>query len=430
MRIAYICSEFSGLPGSGGIGSYFLHAARCMMNAGNDVEVFTSGTSGQLGLEGIRFHHLGESTSPIFAVHAAEAFAARHHESPFDLMESAELKAEGLYAARAVPEVAHVVRVHAPSVILHRYLDLPPTRWQRVTGVFKQARIALGAWRRGLPIPPIYLSTRPPMWFPSLELQEREVAASADLVIVMNEEIRRFVRDYWWIKDEGMILEVPNPYFMPPHVPAPGIAHKSNLVLGFAGRLEPAKGILELIEVLKQVLPRYPDWTVKLAGRSVPSCLSGADVGEMAREQFESFGSRVQFLGPLSKDEMSAFWEGLDLCVFPSLWESFHYVVLEAMAAGKAIVATRTGAVVDMLDEGKAGLLIDPGNVRQLARALDLLMGDPARRQKLGEAARQRFLAKYNEASLTSTIQEAYRLALKRRDRRLKDKIVSGLGVV
>ena len=429
MRIAYICSEFSGLPGSGGMGTYFLHAARCMQNAGHDVEVFTSGTPGQLSLEGILFHQLGESASPIFAVHAAEAFAARHRESPFDLLESAELKAEGLYAARAVPEVAHVVRVHAPTVILHRYLDLPLTPWQRVKGVFKQVRIALGAWRRGLPIPPIYLSTRPPIWFPSLELQEREVAASADLVIVMNEEMHRLVRDYWWIKDEGMILEVPNPYFTSPEVPRREVANKSNLVLGFAGRLEPAKGILELIEALKQVLPRYPDWTVKLAGRSMPSCLSGADVGEMAREQLKSFGSRVQFLGPLSRDEMSAFWEGLDLCVFPSLWESFHYVVLEAMAAGKAIVATSTGAVVDMLDDGKAGLLIDPGNVRQLAQALDLLMGDPDRRQKLGESARQRFLAKYNEASLTSAILEAYRLALQRRDRRLKDKIVSESGL-
>lgn len=419
MRIAFITSEFAGLPGSGGIGTYYLQAAQCLVDAGHEIEVFTSGTPGQLSSrKGILFHQLGSGAPPAFSVHAAETLAARHRESAFDLLESAELKAEGLPAARAVPDIAHVIRIHSPSVVLNRYLDLPPTRGQRLTGVLRQARIALGAWRRGLPIPPIHFDLRPPLWFPSQEHEERNAAASADLVIVMNDEMHRLVRDYWWIRDEA-IRNVPNPFRSTSTFALPGQGKKQSYTLGFAGRLEPRKGLLELAEALKEILPRHPDWNVVIAGHAVPSCLSGADVEVMARARLQMFGDRVQFLGRLSPERMEGFLAELDLYVFPSLWDNFPYAVLEAMAAGKAIVGTRTGAVADMLDEGKAGLLVEPGQVRQLAHALDTLMGDPRRRKGLGEAARQRLHSKYSEEAVTPAILEVYQAALERRDRRI-----------
>lgn len=422
MRIAFITSEYSGLPNSGGIGSYFQHAARCLANAGQEIEVFTSGFPSQLQSEkGIDFHQLGESSSPNFAVHAAEAFLSRHRKAPFDILESAELNAEGLYAARAVPEIANVVRIHSPSIILNRYLDLPPTSWQKLFRSLQQTRIAVGAWRRGLPIPPIHLGTHVPIWFPNRETEERETAASADLVLVMNEEMRRFIRIYWWIKDEA-ILQVPNPIQLSANGTSYSGMPNSDPKLGFIGRLEPRKGVLELAHALKQILPHYPEWSVVFAGRSVPSCLSGVDVGKMARELLKSFGARVQFPGFIPPDQINSLLLGLDLCVFPSLWESFHYAVLEAMIAGRTIVATRTGAVAEMLDQGKAGLLVDPGNVRQLANALDSLMVNPERRRQLGEAAQKRAISKYNESAIIPAILDAYRLAIERRDRRVHNK--------
>jgi glycosyltransferase involved in cell wall biosynthesis len=419
MRIALITSEYSGLPGSGGIGSYFRHLAGCLVNAGHEIEVFTSGQPGQLAPEkGVTYHQLGTELSPWFAVHASDALAARHGEAPFDLLESAELKAEGLQATKAVRELACVIRVHSPSVMLNKYLDVPPSRWRKLTRPLRLARIALGAWRRGLPIPPLYLDTRPPFWFPTLEKEERDVASLADIVMVMNEESRLLVREYWGIRSD-VVRQVANPYQFPPARVARAGGEAKSLVLGYTGRLEPRKGILELAQALKRVLPRHPDWNVVLVGRPVPSCLSGADVKAMAAEELRGFGSRVQFPGPLPPEEMASFLDGLDLCVFPSLWETFHYAVLEAMAAGKAIVATRTGAVAELLDNGRAGRLINPGNIGQLARALDELMGDAGLRRELGEAARQRAQTTYSEAATTSAILEVYCLALERRDQRM-----------
>ena len=211
MRIALISSEFSGLPGSGGIGTYFLELVRCLAASGVEVEVFTVGEPGSLPPEpGVLFHHLGNLPRGHFPVHAAEALAARHRECPFDVLESAETNAEGALAARAVPDVANVVRMHSPSKLLNRYLDLTPTVSQRMRRIMKDLRIALGAWRRNLPILPLQLDSDMPPWFPNHDVEERNAASEADLVIVMSGEMRDFVKGYWWIKEEA-ITEVPNP---------------------------------------------------------------------------------------------------------------------------------------------------------------------------------------------------------------------------
>ncbi len=426
MRIGLITSEFSGLPGSGGIGTYFLELARCLVSRGHEVEVFTIGDPGSLQHEpGILFHHLGNLPNGHFPVHAAEAFAARHREIPFDLLESAELKAEGCLAARAVPEVANVVRMHSPSKLLNRHLDLTPTFTQRTRHILKSLRIALGAWRRDLPILPLQLDTNVSPWFPNNDVEERHAAAGADLVIVMSGEMRDFVKGYWWIKEEA-ITEVPNPLRLQISDSTErneGLAHAPTI--GFLGRLEPRKGLVELARALALVLPEFPEWRVEIAGRSVTSCLSGADVGEMARQILKPFADRVAFVGPVLPRYVPAWFSKIDICVFPSLWDNFPYVVLEAMAAGKAIIATKVGAVPQMLNRGKAGEIIPPGNILDLATALRKLMKDSVLRTRLGKAAQEHVATKYHHELVTSQILEAYQFAIRRRDQRTSSKVGS-----
>jgi hypothetical protein len=195
LRVAFVTSEFAGLPNSGGIGTYFYQAATCLAKAGAAVEVFTSGREGDLApLAGVRFHQLGSPQPPEFAVMAAQAVRARHAEAAFDVIECGELKAEGQLAAKAAPSAAFVVRVHSPSVILDRYLDFAPGFFRRVESVYWQLRSLLGAWRRGLPLQPLRLEPFAFTWVPTRDIEERNAAAAADLVIVMNGEMRSLRR--------------------------------------------------------------------------------------------------------------------------------------------------------------------------------------------------------------------------------------------
>jgi glycosyltransferase involved in cell wall biosynthesis len=93
-------------------------------------------------------------------------------------------------------------------------------------------------------------------------------------------------------------------------------------------------------------------------------------------------------------------------------------VILEAMAAGKAIVATATGAVPEML--GDAGLIVPIGDVRAFRNALRKLMADGELRAKLGASAQRRFEERFHPDRVMGEILEVYREAMERAKRRCK----------
>jgi glycosyltransferase involved in cell wall biosynthesis len=418
MRVALISSEFAGLPGSGGIGTYFDHLARGLVQAGCEVEVFTSGRVGDLPeRQGVVFHHLGDASTPDFAVFSGLAFRERHQQKPFDVLECGELKAEGAWAARWVKDVAFVVRLHSPSVILNRYLDFPLTPWSYAKKIFFQITVAIGAWRCGLPLQPIYLEPFAFSWNQLADFEERAMTQTADMVLVMNEEMERFASGAWGIARDAVKIR-PNPY-----IPVEGSLGNSigEKVIGFIGRLEPRKGVLELAEALCQVLPDFPEWNVKIAGSSTGSCISGTDPAAIVKKKLARFGDQIEFQDRIEPCDVSDWLASVGLCVFPSIWETFSYVTLEAAQAGKAIIGTRTGAVPEILDNGRAGLIVPPGDVKELAEALRKLMADEELRAKLGAAAQRRFEERFNPDRVMGEILEVYREAIDRAKNRRKE---------
>ena len=85
----------------------------------------------------------------------------------------------------------------------------------------------------------------------------------------------------------------------------------------------------------------------------------------------------------------------------PSLWEGLPMALLEAMFAGKAIVASRASGIPEAIDEGKEGLLADPGDEAQLKEVLSRLITDPALRTRLGATAKARAQPDFSAATMT-----------------------------
>jgi glycosyltransferase involved in cell wall biosynthesis len=382
------------------------------------VEVFTSGRVGDLPeCQGIVFHHLGNPAPPDFAVFAGLAFRERHQQKPFDVLECGELKAEGAWAARWVKDVAFVVRLHSPSVILNRYLDFPLTPWSYAKKIFFQITVAIGAWRRGLPLQPIYLEPFAFSWNQLADFEERAMAQTADMVLVMNEEMERFASGAWGIAKDAVKIR-PNPY-----IPVEGSLGNSigEKVIGFIGRLEPRKGVLELAEALCQVLPDFPEWKVKIAGSSVGSCVSETDPAMVVKMKLARFAEQVDFQNRVEPRNVPDWLASAGICVFPSIWETFSYVTLEAAQAGKAIIGTRTGAVPEILNNGRAGIIVPPRDVKALAQALRKLMADDELRRGLGESAKRRFEERFHPDRVMGEILEVYREAMGRAKNRRKE---------
>lgn len=100
---------------------------------------------------------------------------------------------------------------------------------------------------------------------------------------------------------------------------------------------------------------------------------------------------RVRLHGPLPNSQVSACYEQAGIFVFPSLWhEPFGIPVIEAMAAGLPVIATRGGALPEVIIDGETGILVERGDAAGLAQALRLLLRDPQLRARMGAAGRER----------------------------------------
>jgi glycosyltransferase involved in cell wall biosynthesis len=158
--------------------------------------------------------------------------------------------------------------------------------------------------------------------------------------------------------------------------------------VGFAGRLIPGKGTDHLIRALAQVDERIHT-KLLIAG-------DGPEYERLvALAQSLHVEPKIEFLGVV--DDLSEYWQRCDVAAVPSdaFIESFSMVTLEAMACGRPIVATRNGAIPELIVDGVTGTLVPPGNVDALARALLAYAERPEMRHAHGAAARTRAIERF-----------------------------------
>lgn len=98
-----------------------------------------------------------------------------------------------------------------------------------------------------------------------------------------------------------------------------------------------------------------------------------------------------------------------DIFVLPSRAENQPVSILEAMARGVPVVATRVGAIPEQIDDGASGLLVDPGNAEQLAAALEQLIISPEKREAFGAAGQARFTRDFSVAACAQRFAAMYR---------------------
>ncbi len=118
---------------------------------------------------------------------------------------------------------------------------------------------------------------------------------------------------------------------------------------------------------------------------------------------------RVQLIDPVGRERMPAFYRDATVCVVPSLWEGFGYVCAEAMACGIPVVAGCVGGMAEIVEDGKSGVLVEPGNAPALAQTIISLLRDADRRGRLGAAARVRIVENFSSPVITGQMANLYR---------------------
>jgi phosphatidylinositol alpha-mannosyltransferase len=165
--------------------------------------------------------------------------------------------------------------------------------------------------------------------------------------------------------------------------PLPGWPREGG-TLGFLGRLdEPRKGFSVLLQAFELMAAQRPDLELLVAGPG--------DADDVARQLPESLAKRITFLGLVSDDDKARMLRSVDLYVAPNIGgESFGIVLLEAMAAETAVLASDLGAFQMVLDNGRAGAMFPVGEAEALALRAGGLLDDPAARARLVAVGRER----------------------------------------
>jgi glycosyltransferase involved in cell wall biosynthesis len=147
------------------------------------------------------------------------------------------------------------------------------------------------------------------------------------------------------------------------------------------------KGLDYLLDAIRLLVDRGIDVHLEVAGDG------DAAADYAARTKQLGLSVHVQFLGAVDRSQIGDVYRRTTVLAVPSTFENFPTVAVEAMACAKPVVATRVGSVGDVVDDGRTGVLVEPGDVVQLADALQWVLANPAAGVKMGAAGRDRVVA-------------------------------------
>lgn len=197
----------------------------------------------------------------------------------------------------------------------------------------------------------------------------------------------------------------PEKIFVKPHFlnADPGVKRESGNYALFLGRLAPEKGVPTLLKAWQNL-------------KHIPLRIRGE--GPLAKEvdQFRRDNPLAETVPVLSRAECFDLIKGARFLVWPSAgyYETFGLVAIEAYACGTPVIASRSGAMQELVEHGNTGLHFEPDNAADLAAKVEWAWAHPTEMKAMGMAGRQEFLNKYTAARNLDSLERIYRLALHR----------------
>jgi glycosyltransferase involved in cell wall biosynthesis len=171
-------------------------------------------------------------------------------------------------------------------------------------------------------------------------------------------------------------------------------------VIGVVARLDLQKGFEYLFQAVRGLSESYPGLKVVIVGEGPDRAAIEAMIRKLGLED------QVTLAG--QRNDMPAVYAAMDIFVLPSLNEGLPMTVLEAMAAARAVIATRVGAIPTVVGDGHTGLLVEPGDVFGLRGAIFRLLANPDLRRRLGQQAQARVLQHYTSDIMAQRYAELY----------------------
>ena len=411
MRIALL--SYRSKTHCGGQGVYVRHLSRGLVELGHDVEVFSGQPYPEILDPRVRLTEVasldlyrepdpfrvprpGEIRDRIdmlelatmwtsgfpeprtFSLRAARLLARRRDE--FDVAHDNQCLGTGLLriAAGGLPVVA---TVHHP-ITRDRVLDLAAAKW----------------WRKPL----VH------RWYGFAQMQKKVARRIPDLLTVSSSSATDIADDFGVSPDQLRVvpLGVDTELFKPHEQPrVPG------RIIAISSADRPLKGIGHLLQAVAKLRGEH-EVELQLVAKLEPNGPTEKLIAELGISDI------VHTSSGLSDAELAMLFASAEIACIPSLYEGFSLPAVEAMASGTPIVASRAGALPEVLGpDGECADLVAPGDVGELTRALDRLLSSPERRHWLGTAGRRRALDVFSWESVAAQTVRVYEQAIARTGR-------------
>ena len=304
-----------------------------------------------------------------------------------------------------------VLHPHATSGIFlyftHRWIPTPLVCHSHGTSRSRDVPISLGGgdvqvnrFGRGVAVP---------------MLRERLLWSSADRLLVVSRAVMDDVTHSYGL-DPARIRVVYNGVDSDLFSPSPGGPYPKQIdglagkrIILFVGHFGLRKGIFFVIRAMKQVRAEFQDAHLLCVG-GTPAWLGRNDYRAMLREEAQRVGVEdcVTLLDAVRNDELVEFYRHSDVFVLPTYYEAFSKVVAEAMACAKPVVATRTGGIPELVEEGQTGFLVPFGSPQAISEKLTLLLGDEGLRTAMGNRGRKKMVSQFTWRAVAERTRSVY----------------------
>jgi len=350
LHIGFLTSEYPPLN-SGGIGTSISNLGRALVKQGHRVSVLGWGKKTEFNDQGVEVRFLPSSTIPKMGWFLNRFAVAREinrmvREEHLDILEVPDWC--GLSAG---------MRINCPVVI----------RCHGSDSYFGK------------------LQSYKPRW--SVFIAEKWALQSADAITSVSQFTANLTQSIFCLKSPIEII--PNGIDPNQYPVTPGEVEEG-LILYF-GSIVRKKGVLDLAKIFSMTIERLPQARLLIVGRDTVDKITGQSTWRLMKSAMtEQALIHTQYIGPQPHNQIQKWINKSTVCVFPSYAEAFPVSWLEAMASGKALVASEIGWGPEVIQDGVSGLLINPVNHDEFANAIIRLLTHRAYRDQLGIAARLR----------------------------------------
>ncbi|MDB9320198.1 glycosyltransferase [Nodularia spumigena] len=347
MKIAYVSREFGPITG-GGIGTYIANISKYMAKRGHDVYLITDCFSES------NLHYLPPNvtlirTEPVISDRHFFTYNQNYSDrvyqtlkllSPFDVIEFAEYNAEGFTTIRAkkllneFPNTQIVVKLHTPRSLLVEIDEEKHTNTQTAID--------------------IYL--------------EDYCVKNADLVTSPSASLAQYFTERLNLNS---IRRSPYPLLLSSINDSRKFTTSQIKKITFLGSIQVRKGVDIFIEAAKIILAKEPNFVFEIYGRDTYSAPFQASYTEYLKKRIPyDLKDKIVFKGAAPYEQIPEILLNTCFCVFPSRWENWANVCLEAMSLGCVVIGSEQGGMSEMIEHRESGFLINPSHAEEIAHTI------------------------------------------------------------